>query len=579
MPGNDKPKPWRSLRFQILLITFLSWLIPTVVLSHFILNLLPRLRNQASASLSSEAENAFEDVSGHLDRLLVLGRDATYDGELASAWERRQEGFLGEAEYVRLCRSYLERKYGREELCSFGAFLDPSLPDRYLSTRADSAQARAFREGLLPRMDEIASSLDTRCLFLVSGDSVFLVRNLMDTRMNPFGVLVLGLPRETLFRPAAAVAGNWQGESLLLLNEDFPEEDGYAALPDGLSDPGGNLLLFLRRRVSRDWSLSWALRVPRSLLWGDADRFLRLLLALYLVLIGFSLLIGWFARRRLTRPIRLLAEASRRVEDGEFGVTVPMQGQDELGALGRAFSSMSLRLKELIDRTYKEEIALRDARIQALQSRINPHFINNALEDINWQARIDGSQEVSRMVSALSVLLNAAMASRDRRVVPLREELRVADAYITFIRERFGDSLVLTRSVAEEVLSDRLPLLTIQPVLENAVEHGIAPAAGGAIDLNCRREDNCLVVSIRNSGRPMDDRDRERIRAALSGESSGKHVGLGNIAGRLRLIYHGEADISCVSDPEGRTLVILRVPQNLPEEPDPEAPGEKELSR
>lgn len=107
---------------------------------------------------------------------------------------------------------------------------------------------------------------------------------------------------------------------------------------------------------------------------------------------------------------------------------MPMNGDDELGDLGRAFSNMSTRIAELIDKTYKEEIALRDARIQAMQSRINPHFINNVLESINWQARMEGSQSISAMVEALSVLLNASMARGDRHMVPLREEYDVAQA-------------------------------------------------------------------------------------------------------------------------------------------------------
>ena len=136
----------------------------------------------------------------------------------------------------------------------------------------------------------------------------------------------------------------------------------------------------------------------------------------------------------------LLAKASSLIEAGELGVTVPMRGDDELGRLGKAFTSMSLRLEELIKKTYKEEIALRDARIQAMQSRINPHFINNALESINWEARIEGSETISAMVESLSVLLNASMSRNDRRIVTLKEELEVAKAYFYFVGLSYGDT-------------------------------------------------------------------------------------------------------------------------------------------
>ena len=151
--------------------------------------------------------------------------------------------------------------------------------------------------------------------------------------------------------------------------------------------------------------------------------------------------LSWLTAAASTWGIALLSEASHQIEAGELGVTVPMHGDDELGTLGKAFSNMSLRLEELIDRTYKEEIALRDARIQAMQSRINPHFINNALETINWQARIEGSETISAMVESLSVLLNAGMSRNDRRILSLREELETARAYFYFVGLRFGERL------------------------------------------------------------------------------------------------------------------------------------------
>jgi two-component system sensor histidine kinase YesM len=243
-----------------------------------------------------------------------------------------------------------------------------------------------------------------------------------------------------------------------------------------------------------------------------------------------------------------------------------MRGNDELGMLGKAFSGMSLRIKELIDKTYKEEIALRDSQIQALQSRINPHFINNALEDINWQARMDGSEQASRMVSALSVLLNATMANREKRVLKLREELEVADAYIFFAQERFGDRLTIRKEIEEATLEDELPLLTLQPVLENAMEHGIAPAGGGEILLKCAREGESLAITVVNGGKELDEEDRARIDIALESGSTGNHVGLGNIAGRLKLIYHGQAGITVEKDEMKRTVARITIPQNRPKE-------------
>ena len=224
---------------------------------------------------------------------------------------------------------------------------------------------------------------------------------------------------------------------------------------------------------------------------------------------------------------------------------------------------MSLRLKELIDKTYKEEIELKNAQILALQSRINPHFINNALEDINWTARMEGSENISSMVTSLSVLLNATMAREDRRLVTLREEMEVAEAYIYFIEQRFGTDLTVNREIDEKAMDGILPLLTIQPLLENAVEHGIAPAGGGVITIRCSLNDACMHVEIINTGRETGKEDRERIEAALHGQPTGRHLGLANIVNRLRLIYGESVSIRVDTDTPGQTTVSIVIPREI----------------
>ena len=223
---------------------------------------------------------------------------------------------------------------------------------------------------------------------------------------------------------------------------------------------------------------------------------------------------------------------------------------------------MSLRLRDLVDKTYKEEIALRDAQVQAMQSRINPHFINNALETINWQARMEGSETISAMVESLSVLLNAGMSRNDRRMLSLREELDTARAYFYFIGLRFGNRLTTHIDVAPEALEDVLPALTLQPLIENAAEHGVAPAGGGEIRLHCAHAEGVLKIEVSNSGRPATAEDRQRIDAALRGDSqSGSHLGLANISTRLGLIYSGRASIRVNTDDPGWTHVYLEIPQ------------------
>ena len=178
---------------------------------------------------------------------------------------------------------------------------------------------------------------------------------------------------------------------------------------------------------------------------------------------------------------------------------------------------------------------------------------------------MEGSETIENMVSALSVLLNATLGRKNRRVVPLREELEVAEGYIFFIQQRFGDSLIITRDIDPEAETCIVPLLTVQPVLEDAVDHGIAPAGEGTIRISVRRTDNCLRMQIANTGRGLDAEDRARIDAALSGEScESNHLGLANIASRLRLLFGSQAVLTVTGAPDEETVVEIMIPQ--PEE-------------
>ena len=390
------------------------------------------------------------------------------------------------------------------------------------------------------------------------------IRNVLNLRMERTGTLILGLDRSQLLSPLLSLQNEWEADMELKVGLYGNSETDWDALPPGFTDlPGQGQLSFVQVVCTDNYDLCFRLLPDRTVQYRELYTFQNLSLLIFLLLIPLLVLIVLFVRRRITRPVGLLADASRRIESGEFGVTVPMRGGDELGDLGVAFSGMSVRLKDLIEKTYQAEIELKNAQIQALQSRINPHFLNNALETINWEARIEGSETIANMVSALSVLLNATLGRRNRRLVTLQEELEVADGYIYFIQQRFGDALAVQREIDPAAQQCIVPLLTVQPVLENAVEHGIAPAGGGEIRLKAFLSGDCLKLKITNTGKPLQPEDRARIDAALAGEAGeSNHLGLANIAKRLHLLYGQRAEIAVRGGPEEETAVEILVPQD-----------------
>ncbi len=554
-----------SLRAQIGLIVLLSYLIPVVLLGVFTGNfLLKRLENQTRAAVTSGAEQAWTLTEQRVERTLDLARDATYDGELTDTWQGWNDGTIGDSEYRRLCQSYLERKYSREPLLSFALCFPVKNPEILTYLRSGAFESPGELQELRDTVRIMGEKLDTRCRFFRFGGRIYLVRNLLNLRMERFGMLILGINEEQLLQPLNELETDWDVKVAFQLDDCGNPENEWVELAPGLTDDGKEKLYYTRLSGDSENSLNLQLTMDRRKQYSEIYTFRLLLLVMALLLVPIMVLIGVYLSRRIVKPLTLLSEASRRIEEGEPGVTVPLNGGDELGRLGRSFSQMSLRLKELIDKTYKEEIELKNAQILALQSRINPHFINNALEDINWQARMEGSESISSMVTSLSVLLNATMARQDRRLVTLREEMEVAEAYIYFIQQRFGTDLTMNREIEEKALDGILPLLTIQPLLENAVEHGIAPAGGGTITIRCSLNDACMHIEIVNTGRETGKEDRERIEAALHGQPTGKHLGLANIVNRLRLIYGDTVTIRVDMDTPGQTTVSIVIPRQIP---------------
>ena len=539
----------QSLRAQIGLIMLLSYLIPVVLLGVFTGSfLMKKLENQTRSAVTSGAE---------------LARDATYDGELTDAWQKWNSESIGDAEFRRFCQIYLERKYSREPLLSFVACFPVKDPKLKTYLRGGALEGSGELQKLIETVQIMGEELDTRCRFFRFENNIYLVRNLLNLRMERFGMLILGINEERLFQPLTELGREWDAEVAIRLDDCGDPEIDWKSAGTGLTDDRKEKLYYTRLSGGEENGLDLRLTMDRRKQYNEVYSFRMLLLVMALLLVPIMIMIGIYLSRRIVKPLTLLSAASRRIEEGKLGATVPLNGEDELGRLGRSFSQMSLRLKELIDKTYKEEIELKNAQILALQSRINPHFINNALEDINWQARIEGSESISSMVTSLSVLLNATMARQDRRLVTLREEMEVAEAYIYFIQQRFGTDLTVNREIDEKAMDGILPLLTIQPLLENAVEHGIAPAGGGIITIRCSLNDACMHVEIVNTGRETGKEDRERIEAALKGNPTGKHLGLANIVNRLRLIYGESVTIRVDTDTPGQTTVSIIIPREI----------------
>ena len=219
---------------------------------------------------------------------------------------------------------------------------------------------------------------------------------------------------------------------------------------------------------------------------------------------------------------------------------------------------MSSELKSQFERLYLEQQALQQAKIRALQSQINPHFLNNTLEIINWEARLADNERVCSMIEALSTMLDAAIGRDGRAQIPLAEELQYVDAYLYITKERLGDRLTLRREIDETMLPVPIPRLMLQPIVENAVEHDLSRHGGELCLRAYAQTDGTLFFEVEHDGEMTPD-GWAHIRAALQSPAGTAlpqrgSVGVRNVAQRLRLLY-GEQCSFTITAPQARKIL------------------------
>lgn len=303
--------------------------------------------------------------------------------------------------------------------------------------------------------------------------------------------------------------------------------------------------------------------VPVSELMKDSLVVRNSLMLAGVVCIGLAVLVSVVIAFRITRPLRMLRTLMRKVERGDLNVSVPVAHWDEVGQLGSAFNLMVSRLSELGYRLYETEIREKDAEIAALQSKINPHFLYNTLGSISMYAEVEGNREVVKMTNNLSRLLRYSLSGR-KEIVTLRDELEHVKGYMTIQKMRYEERIDF-RLEADESLVDApvIPLL-IQPIVENAINHGLDKGIGsGLIRLSCSESQGILSIIVEDDGIGITGERLSDIRERLSnnrdlGGTSGN--GLMNVHRRIRLHYGEQYGLQLESMPFQGLKVTIRMP-------------------
>ena len=553
-----------SLRTKLLRIILLCWVLPiAIILTVAGILLRSNYERNLRGQLETDAGYVLRQEELLLNAIFESSKAVSYDGAVRSAYR----DYLQRGDRTALYRGvseYLSQTFSRDERFQavFVSFWEDLKIYPYVMSSGIRGYSipRNYHRSVEPLLLEEMAEADTAIRILVFDNELYVARNLLDSSFRPYATVVMLCDKSGLLDSFDSIRG--AGGVMLLLDDLMLDETGTLQQAAPAETENGDVLCYDGELEGHRLQLR-VKTVPFDIL-ADIPELRIAVTAVVLLVLPLLLVMILLFRRQVTRPVETLLDATDRLQSGERGYQIADEAKNkEFERIYRHFNAMSTELQNQFERSYQEQQALQQARVKALQSQINPHFLNNTLEVINWEARLAGDDRVSTMIEALSVMLNAALGRDGRSRIPLKEELGYVDAYLYIISQRLGERLVINREIDETLLELPVPRLILQPLVENAVEHDLAQRHGGTLAVRVYRVGDEMVLESEHDG-SLSAEDLESIRELLASsvvdtEISGQ-VGLRNVRQRLELLYGQAGQLNIEQSAPERILAQVRFP-------------------
>ena len=576
-------KQQETLKWQMLRMLLLGWIVPIVIVAVIFLMIVSgQIERQTKRAVETSMEKASEICELRISDCIAASREASYRPDIRNAWTKYQKDNNPGDLYDSTMR-FLSEQYMYNPNFDLTVLIYTDKPeDVYYSGnatgRGSTARLRYFRDSVLDDALSRSEALDTKVGFFASGDHLYMIRNIMNRSFEPYAVLVMELNSARIFESLKSV---WSYHGMTVFdNGSVITSDGVTGTIPDTGDDRGRAAFIPNGRApevyyipsSKEPGFVYLVSCDRQIINVEKNYILITFFGLLLFLAPLIMVVFYFLHKNVSLPISTLTDASRQIADGNYGVKVDEsyeKRKGEIGDLAGNFNLMSEKLHEQFDRIFVEELALRDANIHALQSQINPHFLNNTLEIINWEARINGDEKVSRMIEALSTMMNATMDRKHQSMITLSEELEYVHAYLYIIECRYQDRFTYDEDIDEKLLNVKVPRLIIQPVIENAVNHCNDSEDDRHVSLNiggtCSDGHVDICIRIINHGEPSEE-DWEKIHELLDNaqeydplEERAVRIGIRNVNRRLKIFYGQESGLYISTDGHGNTVSAIIV--------------------
>lgn len=302
----------------------------------------------------------------------------------------------------------------------------------------------------------------------------------------------------------------------------------------------------------------------RELTRGIVQNVIQMMLILAAVFLALATGMAYCFSRTVTRRLNALTAKVVAFGEGELSMIAEDYGEDEIGTLASAFNEMTAKINELINLEYKAKLLQKTAELQMLQAQVKPHFINNTLQAMGTLGLKKGANDVYLMANALARTLRYTLRST-ARLIPLSKELENMNDYLYIQRILWGEQLHTSIQVEDGVKDWPVPVLILQPLVENSIKHGLDSSPEGSIYVVIQKTDEKLSVTVSDDGRGIPPATLTMLQEWLllkeTVNHAEEHMGILNIVNRMQLIYGEEASMIIDSKLNEGTAIRILLPR------------------
>ncbi len=367
------------------------------------------------------------------------------------------------------------------------------------------------------------------------------------------GINIFNERNEVLFRRGLSFSPDRLKKKI-----DFTRLTGNAAITADIDSV--KCLILVRLLPSANWFVTAI--IPYSTIFRNLRIALQLVFLIGLLLTLTAVFVSYSIGRTITRPLLKITEAMHSYEKTGNLVNIDIKASGELKYLADMYNRLVTQINSFIENIYKEQEEKRKAELKSLQyeldylqAQINPHFIHNTLNAIGFQAEKVGNKVIYDSLKSFNLLLRAAISGTDA-MVSIREEIVLVKNFIRIQRLRYGDKFTIEYDIDPDLMSEMIPKLILQPLVENAIFHGIEPSGNhGNIKIIITGEDNLIVIKVTDNGVGMDAKTIKSFNRKFN------RIGLENVDERLKILFGEKYGLTVESVKNSGTTVKFAIPR------------------